>query len=167
MAVTGLESMKGDGMGVFARKNRLQVESTIVAGDTGDGSEAQVSEGRLHTKALMVSEDGIPAVVDSDGRLLTSARVPCVPKVVHTSYISGGANAVGALNSRADRCSMLFMNTGGNTVYIRLAGSDPTASDISLAAGEKFAVPFTTDSEVRFVATTGNWSVVAVEGAES
>ena len=142
MALTGLSSTKGDDMGVWAAKNRLLVESTIKCGDPEDPSEAQVQGGRLLTD-------------------------PFLPQVTHTNYISAGANTVGTLSARADRCSLLVVNTGSTPVFVKIEANDPTSSDIPLAPGEKFTAPFPTVSQVRFVGPAASWSILAVEGARS
>lgn len=143
MAVTGLESMKGDGMGVFARANRLQVESTVVAGDAGDGSQAQVSGGRLLTSTVVTAYSGVPT----------------------TNYLSGAVNVVDTLASRSDRFSVLLMNTGSSVVHLRVDASDPSSDDLQLAPGEKLTLH--SGSEVRLTSFAAGWSVAALEFAAS
>jgi hypothetical protein len=164
MGPTPIEDGKGRGFVAEVDANLdLHTRTRLIGGS----NEAEVTaDGELLTRSTLVG-GGNEAEVDSDGRLLTTARVPCVSKTVYTNYLSGGANVVDTLDSRSDRCSMFFMNTGSNTVRFRLAASDPTGDDLTLAPGEKFMVPFTTDTEVRFVSAAGSWSVVAVEAAES
>ena len=138
----------------------------IVDGSRGYTLEVD-SLGRASTKTVLMSSDGNAAAVDSSGRLLTSALVPCVSKTVHTTLFSLGQNTVGTLGSRSDRCAMFFMNTGNVLVHFVIGAQNPTSSDLQLPVGEVFVMPFNTNSESRFVSFAGAWNLVAVEGAES
>jgi hypothetical protein len=162
MGPTPIEDGKGRGFVAEVDENLdLHTLATVVGG----GNELGIDSGGALSANIVGG--GNAASVDSDGRLLTTALVPCVSKAVHTNYLSGASSGVGTLNSRSDRCSMFFMNTGSTVVHFRLAATDPVSTDLQLAAGEKFTVPFTTDTEVRFTSFAGSWTVVAVEGAES
>src|SRR5690349_13604794 len=111
MAVTGIESMNGDGMGVFARKNRLQVESTVVAGDPGDDTEVQVADGRLQTQSVIASAGGDPASVDGDGRLAVLALPDNGSRTISTGrFTVDDSAAVTIANSASNGESMVIQN---------------------------------------------------------
>jgi hypothetical protein len=166
MSVTGLESMKGDGMGVFARKNRLQVESTIAAGDPTDESEAQVSDGRLHTKALLVSDGGDVAAIGSDGSLLTNPLPDGNSRTVTTGKSTVGNSAVTIASATSGRNSLTIQNQTTSPLAVCFSSSTPGSDDFQIAAGGTFVLPFPYSGVVKAktLDTGVSGNVVVIEG---
>jgi len=153
MGPTPIEDGKGRGYIAEVDSNRDLHTRTLLA--SGANEAAVTDDGELLARSTIIG-DGNEALVDGDGRLLTSALVPSVSKVVHTNYLAAAVDTVDTLSSRADRSSMFFMNTGSTVVHFTLAGEDPTSDDLRLAAGERFVVPFTTDTATQKI--RGCWT---------